>query len=747
MSAAMTKGGRRAAPSWSRRVGGGGLGALAAVALPLGLTPSLARAAPASASPAPSAQTTPAGSWRAPADLRAATPGQMVGAAYVDGWAVYLTNPVGARPTPITSFPSDASPSYAEYDPVGERIAATSWKGLYLTGPDGGSPRLVSGTNKYYGFHWHPTIADRLIASSAAGAIQVDIQGYSVKAVKALPLVKANDYWYSPDGTKILAVPSDGPTQKVAWTYRSDGTGATKVALKTDDYIFGIRFGPDSASLVYSNYDAIIRQSLTGGGTVKLSDGKGRSVLGYDALGRVLLGSPYAGAGSALSAYDFDTASEKVISTPNVILNEYSASPAAGGDLGSCDGLSPTIRGTAGNDRITGTPGDDIILGLAGNDVIDGGGGNDIICGGTGNDTLSGSAGDDRVFGDDGDDIVTGGIGNDRVGGGPGRDRVDGGDGNDRMSGGSGNDTVLGGAGDDDVRGGMGDDSIDGGSGADQVFGEPGADIVHGGSGNDLVLGEYRWTEPSTGADKIYGDDGDDDVAQAAGAGSVAYGGAGNDRVRYADTVYGDAGDDDLGRADVARGGDGNDTIGWGTKQSYGEAGADTISIVSYPCAYADGCLADGGDGNDTITGNNYKDVLRGGAGNDVINGVRGDDTIDGGAGLDELHGGFGNDTITGGEDADVIQGDSGNDSIAGDGGDDELVGGTGADVIRGGDGNDKISAFDQDDKLYGDAGDDALTGGAGNDRLDGGIGRDRCDGSAGIDTGVACEIRVNLER
>jgi len=86
-----------------------------------------------------------------------------------------------------------------------------------------------------------------------------------------------------------------------------------------------------------------------------------------------------------------------------------------------------TIRGTAGNDRLTGTVGKDVICGLGGNDVIKGGHGNDRLVGGTGRDRLFGGAGRDRLVARDGQ--------RDRLSGGGGRDRADADRGKDRVRG------------------------------------------------------------------------------------------------------------------------------------------------------------------------------------------------------------------------------------------------------------------------------------------------------------------------
>ncbi|HEY5976312.1 MAG TPA: aryl-sulfate sulfotransferase [Solirubrobacterales bacterium] len=87
---------------------------------------------------------------------------------------------------------------------------------------------------------------------------------------------------------------------------------------------------------------------------------------------------------------------------------------------GSCEGRSPTIRGTSGADRLRGTPSADVIVAGRGDDRIAGRGGADLICGGSGSDRLLGGPGADRLFGGGGDDTIDGG---------PKRDRCDGGGG------------------------------------------------------------------------------------------------------------------------------------------------------------------------------------------------------------------------------------------------------------------------------------------------------------------------------
>jgi hypothetical protein len=126
-----------------------------------------------------------------------------------------------------------------------------------------------------------------------------------------------------------------------------------------------------------------------------------------------------------------------------------------------CNGLTPTILGTAGNDTLVGTSGNDVIAGLGGHDRISGLGGNDVICGdsdqgGAGNDTLFGGDGDDTLIGGDGINVLFGDAGNDVLKGGNNRDGLYGGAGNDTLDGQANDDVLFGGVGNDVLKGGAG---------------------------------------------------------------------------------------------------------------------------------------------------------------------------------------------------------------------------------------------------------------------------------------------------
>ena len=80
----------------------------------------------------------------------------------------------------------------------------------------------------------------------------------------------------------------------------------------------------------------------------------------------------------------------------------------------TCQGKTPTIVGTGGNDVIKGTAGVDVVQALNGADKVDGLGGNDTLCGGDGPDTIKGGAGADTLDGGLGSDSLQGDNGTDR---------------------------------------------------------------------------------------------------------------------------------------------------------------------------------------------------------------------------------------------------------------------------------------------------------------------------------------------
>jgi Ca2+-binding RTX toxin-like protein len=218
---------------------------------------------------------------------------------------------------------------------------------------------------------------------------------------------------------------------------------------------------------------------------------------------------------------------------------------------------SPTIVGTAGDDRLTGTPGRDVIDGRGGDDVLEGRGGNDVLCGGDGADKLSGGAGDDRLYGERDRPRTQGGRSHegDRLDGGPGDDVLHGGPdprasrsydrltfegaprpvrvdlGTGRATG-YGSDRIV-----SPVFQVVGSDHADrllGTGRPEMLLGLDGADVIRGGGGDDvLAAGAQRpdGFRPTDRGNLVVGGPGDDEVL-GGGPGDRLLGGAGNDVLR-----------------------------------------------------------------------------------------------------------------------------------------------------------------------------------------------------------------------
>jgi uncharacterized repeat protein (TIGR01451 family) len=118
----------------------------------------------------------------------------------------------------------------------------------------------------------------------------------------------------------------------------------------------------------------------------------------------------------------------------------------------SCRGVTATIVGTPGAERLVGTGGPDVIAGLRGGDEIISRSGRDLVCAGGGNDRVVSGPARDRVFGGTGADRLLGRGGPDLLAGNPGGDLLKGGAGSDQLRGGRGFDRCVGGAGFDRVR-------------------------------------------------------------------------------------------------------------------------------------------------------------------------------------------------------------------------------------------------------------------------------------------------------
>ena len=209
-----------------------------------------------------------------------------------------------------------------------------------------------------------------------------------------------------------------------------------------------------------------------------------------------------------------------------------------------------SVDGGAGVDTVTGSDGPDVILGGEGNDVLNGGGGDDRIVGDRGNDTMNGGAGDDTLVWNNGDgtDVANGDDGRDdvEVNGAPTAGDVFSVQPNgvrikfDRTNlvpfsvdiGSSETLHANGLGGDDTVTvGEVGSYSVTaaGGPGNDTLTGGGSSETLLGGSGNDTITA-------GAGLNLVSGDEGDDQVNVRDSTADVARGGDGNDSV-VADTA------------------------------------------------------------------------------------------------------------------------------------------------------------------------------------------------------------------
>ena len=204
--------------------------------------------------------------------------------------------------------------------------------------------------------------------------------------------------------------------------------------------------------------------------------------------------------------------------------------------------------------------------------------------------SVDGGAGEDTIIGSDGPDLMLGGEGNDVLTGGGGDDRVVGDRGTDTMNGGAGDDTLV-------WNNGDGTDVANGDAGRDdvEVNGAPAAGDVFTVQPNgarikfdrtnlvpfslDIGSSETLHANGLGGDDAItVGDVGNFAVTASGGAGQrhahrrrsseTFLGGSGNDTINPGgglDVVSADEGDDQVNirdhTADVARGGDGNDSV------------------------------------------------------------------------------------------------------------------------------------------------------------------------------------------
>jgi len=309
-----------------------------------------------------------------------------------------------------------------------------------------------------------------------------------------------------------------------------------------NDRLVGAK-GADSMSGGAGN-DTLVWNNGDGSDTINGDAGNdGTEVNGSPTLGDVFTLAPEPGGvkfqRTNLVAFTLDTATERF--QVNGLGGNDSVSTNAG--VGALTLLS--VDGGAGADTVSGSDGPDLILGGEGNDVLGGGGGDDRIVGDRGNDTMNGGTGDDTLVWNNGDgtDIVNGDDGRDdvEVNGAPAAgdaftvqpngarikfDRpnlvpfsLDIGSSETLHANGLGGDDAI-------TVGEVGPYEVTaaGGSGNDTLTGGGSSETFLGGSGNDTI-------NPGGGLDVVSADSGDDRVNVRDRTADVARGGDGNDSV------------------------------------------------------------------------------------------------------------------------------------------------------------------------------------------------------------------------
>ena len=306
------------------------------------------------------------------------------------------------------------------------------------------------------------------------------------------------------------------------------------VAGKGDDVMNG---GVGNDTLVWNQGDGSDRANGEAGND-------GAEVNGAPTLGDAFTLEPVVGGTitlrrTNLGQFTFDSATERFV--VNGLGGDDSV--AASDGVGAFTLLS--VDGGAGADTVNGSEGADLILGGEGNDVLSGGGGDDRVVGDRGTDTMNGGSGDDTLVWNNGDgtDVANGDGGRDDVevngaaaagdaftvqpnGARVKFDRTNlvafsidiGSSETMHANGLGGNDSIV--VGEIDPfeltgAGGAGNDALTGG-GASETF--------LGGSGNDTI-------DPGGGLDVVSADDGDDQVNVRDKTADLARGGDGNDSV------------------------------------------------------------------------------------------------------------------------------------------------------------------------------------------------------------------------
>jgi Ca2+-binding RTX toxin-like protein len=366
-------------------------------------------------------------------------------------------------------------------------------------------------------------------------------------------------------------VPADG-TRTVIVNGGNGNDSITVVAKNTELASSGLN--GDGGDDVVTGPDS--NDTLNGGeGDDRLVAGKGDDAMNGGAGNDALVWNQ--GDGSDRAIGDAGNDGSEVNGAPT-LGDVFTLEPVAGGVKLRRTNLGPftfdaaterfQVNGLGGNDSVTANDGVGAatllsVDGGAGADTVNGSDGPDLILGGEANDVLTGGGGDDRIVGDRGTDTMNGGTGDDTL----------------VWNNGDGSDVANGDAGRDDVE-------VNGAPAAGDIFTvQPnGARIkfdrtnlvpftidigssetmhANGLGGNDaLSVGEV-------GAYEVTGAGGPgNDTLTGGGASETFLGGSGNDTISPGggiDVVSADDGDDQVNirdrTADLARGGDGNDSV------------------------------------------------------------------------------------------------------------------------------------------------------------------------------------------
>jgi Ca2+-binding RTX toxin-like protein len=372
---------------------------------------------------------------------------------------------------------------------------------------------------------------------------------------------KAGDQTVPADGTFTVVVNGgDGNDSLTVLAKTTEIAGATLTGGGGDDVLTG----------------ADTNDTLTGGdGNDRLVGAKGTDVMNGGAGNDTLVWNN----GDGSDRINGDAGNDATEVNGSATLGDvFTLAPEPGGVKFQRTNLVPftldtaterfQVNGLGGNDSVAANPGVGALTLLS-------------VDGGAGDDTVAGSDGPDLILGGEGNDILNGGGGDDRIVGDRGSDTMNGGDGDDTLvwNNGDGSDVINGDAGRDDVE-------VNGSPTAGDVFTvqQNGARINFQRTNLvpfslDIGSSETMHANGLGGDDAItVGDVGSFSVTAAGGAGNdtltggassdILLGGSGNDRINPGgglDFVSGDDGDDQVNvrdkTADVARGGDGNDTV------------------------------------------------------------------------------------------------------------------------------------------------------------------------------------------